>query len=227
MQTKHKTLENLLTEIKNLSLHKIYDVRLQEKDCIFEKDLYGDFICPICLNFVDNPYCCKLCNALYCKICINNNSNIQSCPNCRETLEIIQIQRINKNTLNALKFSCPFRCGKVFKFEDKDNHFSECFNRKLIPIKCGLCEVKLTYTDSNENLIQHAKVCEKVIFNCLFCNEKINKMDFLEHLRECKLMEMPCTHCKIGFLQRFQKAHYAFYCEKLSKFYNTLKNLIK
>ena len=123
----------------------------------------------------------------------------KKCSNCRKEIEEIQIPRINKKHLLELKFHCPNGCLKLFSYEQLQKHYSECKNNQLIIPKCSLCN-----NNVSDSLKEHSKICEKLVFKCLFCNEATCKLELEEHLKECKCYVGYCKHCNTWYPNNFQ-----------------------
>lgn len=132
------------------------------------------------------------------------------CPNCRNPRKEAPIQRIVRNSLNALKFNCPVQCGETFKYEQKEQHLSECVNKNEIESRCSLCDKIL-----HDSLKNHSRSCEKLVTKCLFCNVILSKFDLKEHLKECKDLKNFCNSCSIAYPNIFEKAHSEYFCKKI------------
>ena len=68
-----------------------------------------DFICPVCQLIVYEAEKCSECEHLFCKDCIKSvKKNTSRCPVDRSEPWITnKMSRIERNTLDQIKFNCP------------------------------------------------------------------------------------------------------------------------
>ena len=92
-----------------------------------------------------DPYMCKLCNTIYCEVCIReNNSTTKACEHCFTNTQMDSIkfykERIYKNTV----VSCPYDdCNGKFKLKDDSNHFRfKCSHFRYYQCKATICKIR-------------------------------------------------------------------------------------
>lgn len=202
-------LKNVIDEIKTINLKEIRNIKLPEDSCTLQKEYFEDLICSVCLNIVEKPVSCSLCQKLNCRECVDFN---KPCYNCRQgdSYKEANLPIFVKNFLCNLNFSCPLGCMQQFKYEFKEKHLNECANKDKIQSKCSLCDLSL-----NENINNHSKKCEKLKTRCSYCNLEMSKLELEEHLKQCNTYVKPCEICNVGFPSIFQKAHSDYYCQKI------------
>jgi len=143
--------------------------------------LIDDLIkCPICLNYLNNPFECELCGGLFCENCIQNwLKTKKKCPmRCQE----LRIKRANINSrklLNTVELRCQNYpdCDFVAKYWDLLEHEEKCNFQK---IKCpnNICNFQGKFSD----LSKHLLTCQYGNIQCGFCNAIIPYIDCKEHL---------------------------------------------
>jgi len=206
--------------MKKIEYKEILNMKLEQEFCTSEKQYYQDYLCSICLNIVEDPVYISCCESVFCRDC--SNLIKKKCPNCRKEIEIIPIPRIVKNHLFELEFRCPLECLQSFSYEQKVKHFSECNNKHKIIPACSLCNSNLS-----DSLKEHSKICEKLVFKCLFCNEVTCKLELEEHLKKCKCYLKYCEHCKTEYPNKFEQAHEEYYCNKINLLKKQISDYVK
>ena len=142
---------------------------------IINKANKEDLICSICFNILDNPISCsdkKNCHS-FCKECIDINNL--------------------KNELNNLSFKCPFKnegCNEILFYSDYLNHIHNCkYNN--IQYECNVNKYdyktkkfkKCDYHGNKNEIGKHFKLCGLTEYICIFCKEKILKINLEEHFK--------------------------------------------
>ena len=95
-----------------------------------------DFICPICLNILNNPINCLPNNNShsFCKKCIDEYLKINNkCPICKNIFEYLTNDNVSKE-LNKLKLKCLFYkegCPKQINYSEYFNHINSCEFKKI------------------------------------------------------------------------------------------------
>ena len=196
--------------MKKIEYKEILNMKLGEEFCTSVKQIYQDYSCLYCLNIVEDPVYISCCESLFCRECFNFIG--KKCPNCRKEIEEIPIHRIVKKHLLELQFNCPLGCLQSFSYEQKTKHFLECKHNQIIIPTCSLCNSNI-----RDSLKEHSKICEKLVFKCLFCNEATCKLELEEHIKECKCYSKYCGHCNTEYPNKFQQAHEEYYCNKISQ----------
>ena len=162
-----------------------------------------DFICPICLNILNNPINCLPNNNShsFCKKCIDKYLEINNkCPICKSIFKY----QINDNVfkaLNKLKLRCLFYkegCIKQINYSEYFNHINIC-EFKNINYECQV--EKYNYSNKNfeyckfigdaKEIDIHFKKCAFYEYQCIFCKENVIQIKLKEHLE---------NKCKIGII---------------------------
>ena len=96
-------------------------------DCIIKDSLYISLkdliICPLCCKLLKNPYMCVKCQKSYCKKCLEENSNLKTCPNDKEESQFIH-SVFAEDMLSKLKYKCK-NCLKEVIQSDIKAHLEE------------------------------------------------------------------------------------------------------
>lgn len=113
--------------------------------------------CSICLGILIDPLSCNKCETSYCTKCLTNwkyNINIKNnllCPMKCSQNKFNCPNRVLKNLLEKLEFSCKYGCNntqkknKVFNYDEIIKHLNnDCEN---IKINCTLCNSKVKYIE--------------------------------------------------------------------------------
>ena len=162
---------------------------------IINKTNIEDLICSICYNILNNPISCsdkKNCHS-FCKECIDiflkeNNK----CPICKLIFEY----KINNNLINELNnvsFKCSFKnegCNEILFYSEYLNHYYNCkYNN--IQYECNVNKYdyktkkfkKCGYIGNKNEIGKHFKLCGLTEYICIFCQEKILKINIEEHFK--------------------------------------------
>ena len=187
----------------NIALNDIYfkkfikynnQLLIYNPENINNKENIEDLICSICFNVLKNPISCsdKKNSHSFCKECIDaflkeNNK----CPLCK----IIFEYKINNNLqkeLNKLSFKCQFKnegCNEILFYSDYLNHIFNCkynniqYECKIKKYDYKMKEFKKCGYLGNKNEIEiHFKLCGLNEYECIFCKEKILKLNLEEHV---------------------------------------------
>ena len=134
-------------------------------DCIVKDNFFisiEDLLkCPLCNKILKEPYMCKDCQSVYCKKCLENNSNLKKCP--KDGKEITFIYSIVKNDLlSKLKYKCK-KCSKIVIQTDIKSHLEEnCKheenNRKREKTLAEIIRTKKQLIKLSEKEIQKKKI---------------------------------------------------------------------
>ena len=128
---------------------------------IVSEDINEILLCKICLEVLDDPMECDVCNSEFCRQCIEDwYARNPACPNrCMDA----KIQRPHKLVLEML------------------------MNLK---IKCSNTETGCNVVDTVEIIKSHEETCPFKIVQCpnfdLGCKEKIANKDMEIHLKDCE-----------------------------------------
>lgn len=101
----------------------------------FESKITDEFLCPICLDVLNNPVYLPNCEHVYCMECIQNwmtKNKTQTCPMDRIQLDPDKFQQPLRsfcNLLNRLKIRCQFNsCNEYIYLSDLKQHEQYCFH---------------------------------------------------------------------------------------------------
>ena len=170
-------------------------INIYNKDNVIENDDLFDLICPICYNIFKNPKKCSsnINSHSFCKECIDKYLEEQDiCPICKRYFEYYDNKPIKKR-LNKLRFKCFYHedgCKKILNYTDYLNHIKSCKHKNII----YQCEAekyniskkqfeKCNFKGNIKEMEEHFKNCELLNYLCIFCNKKILKINFKEHLQ--------------------------------------------
>ena len=146
-----------------------------------DENFYSNFTCIVCAEFYDDYECCQKC----CKMCCNNciKKSYDKCPYCRQEPFITRkLSLLEKKLMNILEVECPYKCGKILKYDRYYGHFDECVNI-IKTFKCSNCDSLLNTKGSDKsNLNDHLKFCK---IRCTHCDLKYPLIDFDKHVKEC------------------------------------------
>ena len=98
-------------------------------DCIVENELFTALkplmLCPLCKKIYHEPMMCSGCQNAYCKKCIENYINLETCPkNCKNCKFF---RSITKNELlSKIKYKCKNCNEEVFNDGIKTHLESNC-----------------------------------------------------------------------------------------------------
>lgn len=145
---------------------------------IFAAKPSDDYVCPLCLNILNNPMQCPNGHCFCCGCITNAVKRREECPICKVALTVNQLGRniFMNNVINELEtlcisnFDCEVaaleHCKWVGKMREREAHYeNECGNRR---IKCP-----------NEH-----------------CSEVLHRMSLLTHSAVCSFRSVKCQHCK-------------------------------
>ncbi len=107
--------------------------------------LLGSFICPICLDYSENPVNSSCCEAIYCKDCVKD---IQTCSMCRSKC-VFKESLFAKRLINAIEVSCD--CGYKCTRGDLNEHQNKC-ETALISCPIAKCEKKIKKIECFEHI---------------------------------------------------------------------------
>ncbi len=157
---------------------------------LINKENYTNFLdiiqCKICFNILKNPYDCSSCGNSFCYNCISNLlKSHKKCPfNCQNvTIKPSSYGIISY--LSKLNFYCKnkdYGCNEIISYQNLDIHEKEC---KYFYTICpnGQCNKKLLW-DSLENHLKNE--CFYTLIKCQYCNQDFNRIEYNEHLKNCK-----------------------------------------
>lgn len=168
--------------------------------------------CKICSGIVTDPVCCKSCDSIFCKKCINSwiSRSIGKCPN-RCNFQEFAIRRTTINLMNKIKIYCINRengCKEEIFYEDYFKHLeSKCDYEKYECIACGEIDKKLA-------LQSHILKCPKMNVNCEFCFEKFFFNEIEQHHEKCQMYELSCKQCNIKVKRYNYERHLDLECKE-------------
>ena len=145
-------------------------------DCIIKDQLYSslkDLItCPLCQKILKNPYMCCKCQKSYCKKCLEENSNLKTCPNDKEETQFIH-SVFAEDMLSKLKYKCK-NCLKEVIQSDIKAHIQDNCQHNELERKKTLAEeihtkkktlIKLSFKDMKKKEIDRSLTSKYIFFN--------------------------------------------------------------
>ena len=155
--------------------------KLSSSECEFVEQTSKDFDCPVCFQFVWNPFLTACCGNHFCDACVKfTKEKSNQCPFCNEKPIIGIIDKKFQRQINELQVYCLHKrhgcswvgeLGKLPKHLEQDKSDGDC---KFVQLSCSL-------------------LCGKTIFRC----------ELEEHLTmECPLRVCVCEYC--GFSSTYE-----------------------
>lgn len=207
----------------SIDLNFVNSLFINQDFILANKPVDDFYICKICNGLVNiyNIKCCDECQDLFCGLCIENKLKIsQNCPSCNKShFNNYKLHRSMKSALESIIIKCPFNCLKEIRNGDLITHLIDCekFPKTL---KCQLCEEEIKLDENitnNRDLIEkHNKSCMESTSACCYCKQDI-KNNFSEyHEISCPAKQYACENCKVTYTKQYEKAHFEYYCSKIS-----------
>ena len=155
--------------------------KLSSSECEFVEQTSKDFGCPICFQFIWNPFLTACCGNHFCDACVKvTKEKSNQCPFCNEKPIIGIIDKKFQRQINELQVYCLHKkrgcswvgeLGKLTEHLEQDKTDGDC---KFVQLSCSLS-------------------CGKTIFRC----------ELEEHLTmECPLRPCVCEYC--GFSSTYE-----------------------
>ena len=199
MEDNNKISENFLLDNEISKYIEQITISYIKSDNLIDQENIEDFICPICLNILNNPISCsdKKNSHSFCKNCIDKYlEQNDNCPTCKLKFGY-KINEELYNTLVKLNFICEFKkegCSKIIPYSDYLTHINNCkyYNKQF---ECLIMKYnyesksfeKCGYLGNKIEIEIHFKKCAFINYKCLFCNKNIINMDLENHIKnECK-----------------------------------------
>ena len=135
--------------------------------------------CPICLNFLNNPYECELCGGLFCEDCIQAwLKTKEKCPMRCAELKIKRADVNSRKLLNKIILKCQNYpdCDFTASYWDLFSHEEKCNFQK---VKCPNKPCK--YGGKFSDFLKHQLICSFGNMQCGFCKALIPRCDFISH----------------------------------------------
>ena len=168
-----------------------------EYNVIPTTEIYDNFKCPLCLNFMEKTISLS-CTHTYCEACITkfikvSDDSIRTeeywgtgtpdykCPSCRKTFTISEISPMPTldRYIKNITFQCEFKCEKVISFNEMRKNSHICDNVRICPNH--RCNERIHKDKVNE----HIKNCAFTVRKCQVCLEPFYNGDFKIHLPQC------------------------------------------
>ena len=179
---------------KDKYIVRILNNNYYNKDNVIGNNDLFDYLCPICYNILKNPKKCSLAqnSHSFCQECIDKYlEESDNCPICKNYFEYRPNTEIEK-LLKKLVFKCIYSkegCTKILNYTEYFNHINECEYKNII-YECKVEKfnftkknfVKCSYQGNIKEIEKHFKNCALLKYKCIFCNEKILKINFRQHL---------------------------------------------
>lgn len=150
---------------------------------VLTKEVTDAVLCRICKCLLDNPVECSVCNAGFCKLCINawkaqHNSCPSNCPNSA----IRKAHIIVRNMLDQLEVKCEnydYGCKEAIRYEVLKKHQKEC---EYKPVTCHYFKNGCTEKILAKNSKEHEENCSFKPFKCeKGCEQEILGKDLPTH----------------------------------------------
>lgn len=167
--------------------------------------------CKICCGIVINPVCCKSCDSIFCKKCINDwiSRSKGICPN-RCQFQEFEIRRTTINLMNKIKIYCINKekgCKEEIFYENYSKHLENCDYSQYECIACGSKgEMKI--------IKSHVNICPKMHVNCEYCCEKFFCKEIEKHYEECQMFEITCRQCNLKIKRYNYERHLELECKE-------------
>lgn len=155
---------------------------------------------------------CKFCNVLICQNCIDEVSepdyileNNITCHECKNILNVTDIQKITRRGLEMLHVRCPsnnINCFDYYKIKDLSRHLETCkfYEGKS---KCNFCGL----IDKTNKIKTHMDTCKEIPIPCRFCEENIERKNIPEHEETCYKKPKNCKTCKMNLEENKENDH--------------------
>ena len=203
--------------------------------------------CPICLNFLNNPYECEVCGGLFCEDCIHAwLKTKEKCPMRCPELKIKRADVNSRKLLNKIILKCQnypdcdFTASywDLFSHEEKCNFqkvkcpnkpckyggkFSDFLKHQLIcnfgNVQCGFCKALIPRCELMNHFDKHQEKKTLIIKNCSYCGSN-------QDLRRCLCNEIICINCLQDSNLNYHEKCFKFNTGLLytSKLYNISKH---
>ena len=187
---------------KNKYIIPVNNSEIYNPNDLINNDNIFDLICPICLNIIKNQISCSsnTNSHSFCKQCIDIYlEEHNNCPICKNNFEYKTNEETEKK-LNKLLFRCQYfkeGCQKVINYSEYFNHINECeFKKDNTLYECLVNKYNYTnktfepchYIGKKKEIEDHFKTCAFLQYKCIFCNEDILSINFIDHaLNKCKV----------------------------------------
>ena len=127
--------------------------------------------CPLCQKILKNPYMCCKCQKSYCKKCLEENSNLKTCPNDKEESQFIH-SVFAEDMLSKLKYKCKNCFKEVIQSDIKAHLQDNCEHNELERKKTLVEEIhtkktliKLSFKDMKKKEIDRSLTSKYIFFN--------------------------------------------------------------
>eukprot|EP01112_Ceratiomyxa_fruticulosa_P022650 TRINITY_DN8371_c0_g1_i2.p1 TRINITY_DN8371_c0_g1~~TRINITY_DN8371_c0_g1_i2.p1 ORF type:complete len:575 (-),score=75.04 TRINITY_DN8371_c0_g1_i2:62-1786(-) len=191
-------------------------------DLFENKGAASSYICPVCLDVVENPMFPGKCDHFLCEDCMEG---INRCPmKCKAPLKPRNPTPAFLKPYNALRMTCdicgvwkgslgelsthydggcalPIQCSnkgceEVRAPDDMDLHLQLC-SQRILP--CPHCKKDFTYEKLKEHFAEYGE-CEEYPFPCDNdgCDQIIPSKHTSTHYQECPFSEEQCEWCEFG-----------------------------
>ena len=169
-----------------------------------EDPIPEEFLCPICLLVIKDPYLTSCCGNHFCHTCIDpilQGGN--PCPSCRDESFTMLLNKHHKRKICELKVRCPRKqdgCMWVGTLAGIQEHLvGQCLYEEVsCPNDCGLHFVRHKLENHLGNL------CPKRQYTCIYCKlEYTYERVTQEHIKQCPNYPVLCpNNCKVGTVDR-------------------------
>ena len=158
-------------------------------------------ICPIIPHILEDPMKCNVCEAHFCRKCLEKALELNNkCPLCRTEIELDvkgnSPSKIIISMLDNLKVSCENKskgCNEKFYYKNKESfnlHLSESCD--YVDVLCPL--YKCSKPCMKKNLESHIDQCSLEELECEYCNTKIKRISMEDHILSNRCSSL-CRWC--------------------------------
>lgn len=168
------------------------------------KEMEDTISCPICLNILLDPICCKSCSLPMCsKCCKDWVSKNNSCPNrCKSFVES-PLDRLASKFLSSIKLKCANHeqsCDKILSYDNFISHLLQC---EFTNVTCKSC-----FKHFPSSLIKnHLNICEEKPIFCEKCLTKIKRKNLFDHNEKFHTETSICKYCGIKIKATLVNSH--------------------
>ena len=189
----------------------------QSKEVKFVTQPSQDFICPVCLSILQEPFLTTCCGGHFCEACIQKvKKQLKECPLCKKSPLKAVIDKYFKRQVEQLMVYCPQKeCkwtgefGKVSKHLATDQLAGDCqYVTVKCPLSCGQ-EILRKLLDSHIT-----NDCPYRSASCKYCDFKGSHLVVTtQHKDIC--LNYPCTcpnSCSLGVIKRHKMSDHLAQC---------------
>lgn len=118
-----------------------------------ERQLLESLMCPICIDYADQPVECVMCGNIFCKVCVgfgNNQTIVKRCPMCMKDAHFKE-SLLARKLLNNIPVKCT-NCETVLTQGELKLHLTKCLPSLL---ECNKCRQKIKDQDFVNHVVSN------------------------------------------------------------------------